>query len=221
MSHSLRLMPAVLGLLALGTVGLLVGPGARADEGTPAPKLPATWVYDVRVVRIDAADSAVLEVAPPWEPAGAAGTTTTSTWADLLVGLKARGRATILLDQRSTAWSGVRTALQQVRRRPLLTLRNRNGATDLWEASYVETGTKAELVSSSHGLSYDVNVRWEESPGADLTPLGSTEWSGSCSDIKSGETLVLSHRQQQVAQAPAPQGLEIYVFITGWSVPAK
>jgi len=221
MTNSRRLIPAALALLALGTMGLLIGPGARAEEGTATPKLPATWVYDVRVVRVDA-DAAVVEVAPSWEPAGASGATTTSTWADLLAGLKARGRTTILLDQRSTTWSDVKTALKQERRRPLLTLRNRNGPTDIWEASYVETGAKAELVSTSHGLSYDVNVRWEEAPGeGGLAPLGSTEWSGACSDLKAGETLVLSHRQQQVAQPPGPQGLEIYVFITGWSVPAK
>lgn len=220
--NSLRLVPALLGLVALATIGLLVGPGAHAEDGAAAPKPPESWVYDVRVVRVDSADSTVLEVAPTWEPAGASGATTTSTWADLLTGVKGRGRATILLDQRLTAMSGVRTVFKQERRRPVLSLRNRSGSSDNWEAAYVETGTKGEFVSSREGLQYEVNVRWEEAPAADGTaPVASAEWSGSCAKFKAGETLVLSHRQQQVVKAPALQGLEIYVFVTGWSVPAK
>ena len=169
MTKSTGLLPAVLGLLALGAVGLLVGPGARAEEGAGAPKASGTWVYDVRVVRVDPAESAVLEVAPPWQPGGAAGATTTAAWADLLAGLKVRGRATILLDQRLTAIGGVTTEFRQERKRMVVTLQHRAGNTESWASSFIE----------------------------------------------------LSHRQQQVAGDAALQGLEIYVFITGWPVPAK
>jgi len=223
MTNSLRRVPAVLGLLALGAVGLLLGSGARADEGTGAQQARGTWVYDVRVVRVDSADPTVLETAPPWEPAGAAGARTTATWADLWAGLKHRGRATILLDQRSTAMVGVKTSFKQNRKRPALTLQNRAAPpNELWGVTFVDTGANVELVPMSDGLQYAIDVRWEDAPTAEGTgPLGSAEWNGSCSNFKAGETLVLSQRQQQAAGAVSPPGLEIYVLVTGWSAPAK
>ncbi len=222
MTNSTRWLPVVVGLLALGAVGLLVGPGARAEEGAGTPKAPGTWVYDVRVVRVDPAESAVLEVAPPWQPAGAAGATTTATWADLLAGLKVRGRATILLDQRLTAIGGVPTGFRQERKRVVLTLQNRAGTTENWTSSYIETGAKGELSATSEGLRYELDVRWEERPTTDGTaPLGNASWQGSHSTFTAGETLVLSHRQQQVDGEGSSQGLEIYVFVTGWPVPTK
>ena len=51
-------------------------------------------------------------------------------------------------------------------------------------------------------------------------PTGSAAWKGSHSNLTAGGTLVLSHRQQ-VAGTEAAQGIEIYVFVTGWPVAAK
>lgn len=222
MTNPLRLSPVLLGLLALGAFGLVVGPGARAEDGSVPQKAPGTWVYDVRVVRVDAAQPAVLEVAPPWQPAGASGATTTAAWADLLAGLKGRGRATILLDQRLTAIDSTPTDFRQERKRMVLTLQNRAANTESWSSSFLETGTNGQLVADSDSLQYRIDVRWEEPPTADgAGPLGSASWKGAHSRFTAGETLVLSQRQQQVAGEATVQGLEIYVFVTAWAVPAK
>jgi len=224
MMKSLHLIPAALGFLGLGALGLLVGPGARAGEPVAAPQGPATWIYDVRVVRVDPVDSAVVEVSPPWQPAGTAGASTTATWAELLAGVKGRGRATIMLDQRLTAISSAQTLFEQTRKRAALALQSRSGSSENWNTTVVETGARGELQSLSDGLQYRIDVRWEDVPPADGTApldLRSAEWKGSCPNFKAGETLVLSHRQQQSAEAATTKGLEMYVFVTGWSVPAK
>lgn len=227
MTNGARLRPAILGLLALCAGGLLLENGARAGDGPSAPPLPTTWVYDVRVVRVDATAPATVEAAPPWQPPGATGATTKAAWADLLAGLKARGRTTILLDQRVTALHQEKTELKQDWRRVALTLRTRQdglqGKTELSDASYVETGTRGELTPSFDGLRYQFEVRWEEAPPTEAgAPLGSVSWRGSHSSLPSGETMVLSYRQQLATgkDGGAP-GLELYVLVTGWPVPAK
>ena len=223
MKNAPRLIPALLGLFVLGVIGLLIGPGARAGEGLAPQQAPGTWVYDVRVVRVDPVESAVVETAASWQPSGSAGAITTTAWADLLAGLKGRGRTTILFDQRVTAISGVQTEFRQERKRPVMTLVSRSANSESWSSTYIETGTSGDLVSKSDALQYRIAVRWEEISSTDGTaPVGSTTWSGSRSNSASGETLVLSHRQQQqVAGAPSSKGLEIYVLITGWLVLAK
>ena len=227
MTKSTRLLPAVLGLLALSAVALVLERGAGAEEGTPARKAPATWVFDVRVVRVDEVSPATVEAAPSWQPSGEAGATTKAPWADLLTGLKARGRTTILLDQRVTAFDREKTEFKQDRKRVVLLLRNRQdnpqGKLDISDSSYVETGTRGELVPSPDLLTYAFDARWEEGPGTDGTPspLGSTTWRGSHANFPSGETLVLSYRQQPVPGPTGTPGLEIYVFVTGWSAAAK
>lgn len=210
-----RWVPAVLGLVVLGTAAVLLGPRARAEDAPSAPKVPEAWVYDIRVVRVDPSDPAVVETAPTWKPAGATGASTTATWADLLGGLKARGATTILLDQRVTTVAGVATEFKQQRRRPVLSLRNRAANAETWETMYIETGTSGQLVSTAHGLQYMIDVSWEEAPKEDGTgPVGNVSWKGTRSGGATVETLVLSHRQQ-VAGSTGQRGLEIYVFITG------
>gem|GEM_PF-6126459 len=227
MKISSRVIPAILSLFALGAFGLLVGSGARAEEGAAARQASVTWVYDVRVVRVDQMVSATVEVGPPWQLSGAAGATTKTPWAELLASLKARGRTTILLDQRVTAIEEREKAVfRQERKRAVLLLRNRQdssqGKLELSDSSYVEVGTKGELGPFAGGLGYDIDARWEEGPTTDgTTPLGSATWRGSHANFPPGETLVVSHRQQQIAGTTGSEGLEIYVFVTGWPAPAK
>lgn len=222
MATSTHRFPAAGGLVVLAMAGLLVGSDARAGEDATGPKATGAWTYDVRIVRVDAPDPAVLEAAPSWQPTGASGATTAAPWADLLAGLKARGRATILMDQRLTASGGGPAEFKQERRRGAVVLRTRMSTAENWEMSYVETGTNGQLLARAEGLEYDVRVRWEEDPGADgTTTVGSTTWKGSYPHVAAGETLVLSYRQQQVGAGAAVQGLEIYVLVTGWPLRAK
>jgi hypothetical protein len=225
--NSLHRVPALLTLLALGALGLLVGSAARAEDGAAARQGSATSVYDVRVVRVDPVESTVLEVAPPWQPVVAVGATTSVAWADLLAGLKRRGRTTILLDQRVTAIGGVPAEFKQERKCAVLMLSDRTvqdtaAKTETWRSMYNATGTSGQLVTTPDGLQYRVEVLWDERPTADGTaPMGNTSWKGSYSNLKAGETLVLSHRQQQVAGTEPIQSIEIYVLVTGWPVSAK
>ncbi len=230
MTSPRRRLPSILGLLALAAVGLLLERGAGAGDGAgggaSAPPAPTTWVFDVRLVRVSVSP-ATVEAAPPWQPPGATGATTKAPWADLLTGLKARGRTTILLDQRVTAIDREKTECRQDWKRVALMLRNRQdnpeGKIELSDVSYVETGTKGELTPSSDGLRYQFDVRWEEAPPTEgAAPIGSVSWRGSHSSIPAGETMVLSYRQQQVAgKDKGPEGLELYVLVTAWPVPSR
>jgi hypothetical protein len=221
MPKSPRRFPSWLGLVALGAFGLLVGPGARADEGSSGKPASGTRVYDVRVVRVDATDSAVVETPPSWQAGGTAGATTTAPWADMLGALRRRGRATVLLDQRLTTTQGMPTDFSQEQRRSVLSLVNRTDKTDVWQSTYVETGASGQLASGSDGLRYSVKVSWEDRPSAEeMASFASASWKGSHPDPAAGETLVLSYRQQ-IAGDTASRGLEIYVLVTGWVVAGK
>jgi len=221
MTSSFRWFATVLGFAILAAAGFLVGPRARAEDTPAVPQAPETWVYDVRVVRVDPSDPAVVEAAPLWKPAGATEASTTAAWADLLGGLKARGRTTILLDQRVTTVAGVATEFKQQRKRPVLALHTRSANAETWETSYIETGTYGQLGATSQGLQYTIDASWEEAPKEDGTgPVGNVSWKGTRSNVVAVETLALSHRQQ-VAGSTALRGLEIYVFITGTPSPAR
>jgi hypothetical protein len=225
MANVLRRAPALLGLVALGAVGLLVERAARAEDGEASPRAPETWVLDVRVVRLDPADAGAVEVAPTWQTAGA-GATTTAVWADLLKDLKARGRTTILLDQRLTAIGGVPMSFKQTRMLPLVMLRSRADKQELWETSYRETGTKGLIEGMTEagvkGMRYEIDVTWEEPQSKDgMLPISTTSWKGSHSSLLVNETLVLTHRQQWTAGEAATHGIEIYVLVTARSLPAK
>lgn len=211
-----RWVPGVLVLAMLGVAGFLLGPRARAEDVPSTPKVPESWVYDVRVVRVDTTDPAVVETAPPWKAAGTSAASTSSPWSDLLAGLKARGRTTILLDQRVTAGDGIPTEIKHRRKRSVLALRARAGNAETWETSFLESGTSGELVATAHGLHYTIDVTWEDAPKADGTgSVSSASWKGTRFGGAPAETLVLSHRQQQVSESAEPRGLEIYVFMTG------
>jgi hypothetical protein len=217
MMRPLRWVPVVLGFLVLGAAHF--GLAARAEDGaTPAPT-PGTWVYDVRVVRVDPTASTVLEAAPTWKSASPADATTIATWSDLLAGLKGRGRTVILLDQRLTGIESVPTNFSQRRKRMVLSLQQRATNAEHWSSSYVETGTSGHLKAGSGGLHYGLEVSWEETPTEDGSgPLGSVSWEGSHTTFAAGQTLVLSHRQQQVQEGQSP-GLEIYAFVTASLAP--
>ena len=231
MSKAQRRRPAVLGIVGLASFGLLVGQGARAEDGPVAPRPPAasaheSVVFDVRVVRVDPADPTVVEAPPPWQPGGAAAATTTLPWADLLAGLKARGRTTILLDQRVTATDGTPTEFKQERRRAAQTLRHRNAMndakTEVWETTFAESGASGELVVGPDGLRYRVDVRWDERAAMDeVASAESASWRGSHAPFPTGETLVLSHRQQHLSGEGVLRALELYVLVTASRVAAR
>jgi hypothetical protein len=122
MKRPLRWVLAVLGGVALGVAGAHSGPRAAAEDAGTGPQRPATWVYDLRVVRVDPPAAEVVETAARATPAAVTGATTTTPWADLLAGLKDRGRTTILLDQRGSAVEGGATEFHQQRRRSVLSL---------------------------------------------------------------------------------------------------
>jgi hypothetical protein len=218
----LRPRLAAFGAVAFAALAVTLGSSVRAEDAPTSRRTPTTWVYDVRVVRVDAAESAIVESAPAWQPAGAGGAVTTAPWADLLAGLKARGRTTTLLDQRLTALGGATTEFRQTRRRPFLQLASRANEMEAWSTTYIETGASGDLLATADGLTYRVDVTWEERPAADESvSLGSASWKGSHATFKAGETLVLSHRQQQPSGEGSAQAIEIYAFVTASSVAAR
>ncbi len=227
MSNARRRIVVGFSLVALAAVAVIAEPGARAEDAAAAKPRVGTWVYDVRVVRVDSTISTAVEAAPAWQPMGASGATTTATWADLLAGLKARGRTTILLDQKVTAVDRTATEFKQERRRPVLVLQDRvsssavGGDNERRSVSYVPSGANGQITPYPEGLEYRVDVSWEERPAADgMVSTGSASWRGSHSALTAGATLVLSHREQ-IGTAEASQGFEIYVLVTGWLVGAK
>lgn len=195
-------------------------PRARAEGDASAPA-PASWVLDVRVVRVDAIARMTVEAASPWEPTGSSGSWTKLPWAELLAGLKSRGTTTLLCEQRVTALEGAMAAIRQTRRRPALTLRNETvqpmNNMRLLETSYVETGVAGQLTLRPEATKYEFSAEWEEgevSPNGGVT-IGRTQWSSDYGPpLRDGATLVLPYRSQPPSDDKVARAIEVYVLLT-------
>jgi hypothetical protein len=216
MLRPLRLALPLLGLLALAAVGLLLGPRARAEDASPA-RPTGTWFYDVRIVRVDPTAAATIEVAPTWKSVEAEperGITTTA-WADLLAGLKARGGTTILFDQRVTTRMGVVADFSQKTKKLVPMMQSRTKEQEVWTSSYLETGVTGQLIPAPEGLQYMFEVNWDGGAAdAGSGPFASATWRGATAGLATGTTLALWHRQQAAPDTSVRHGTEIYVFVT-------
>lgn len=205
----------LLTLLALVAIAaLLPASGARGeDEGTAADA--PTWLFDVRIVRVDAPTPEAVETPAPWE---AAGTCTTSLgWTDLLTQLKARGRTTVLLDQRITTLEGMEALASQSGDRQIEQLQSRDLSNERWSSAPIVTGATAKLrVADASVLAYQLEARWEIRPDVDgVRPmLRMSKWAGTFRAIPNGETLALTYREQIRTWGEARVGTEIHAFLT-------
>jgi hypothetical protein len=216
---------AAVGLLLVSGAGLLGATRARAEDAPAAGRAPTTWVYDVRVVRVDLGDAAPADPTT-WKPQGDVGATTAMPWSEILATLAARGEATILLDQRVTAIEENPIQFRQKKQRRLLTLRSRQRhneeITDFYDGTYAESGAEGDLLVGRGGLQYSVDVSWESNVGEEgVGSVNRATWKGSRVGFGSRESLVLSHRMQETLPGPKRGTTEIYVVITGAPLPTK
>lgn len=209
------------GALGMLLVGAAIAPGARAEgEARPAP---ATWIVDLRVVRVDAS-AATVAAAPDWQDP--ARTTTTLPWPQLLTSLGARGATKILLDQRGTVTEGSAIELEWVRKRPTEAVRNRTSmsdgsATTLSELTYVESGVRGRVEATQTGLTYKLDVSSDVPTTASTPRTEQVTWRGSHRRLADDETLVLQLREQALDAANVPKGTEVYVFLSARVAPAR
>ena len=223
--------------LILLAAALLPGDRARADDKRPGSKRPdargstgsLSQVFDIRMVRVEASHPEGIEQPCPLLSGSA--TTTQASWPEILAALKKRGKTTVLMDARTTTSPGKVTKVSEERQVPVILPQSRveragQAASENLAAARLRTGCKAELVVSEGArpgapsvafLEYKLETRGTMSatlPGA----TGPTEslhvWQGTHPAL-SGETLVLSHRQQVITPGEdAPRGVEIYCLVS-------
>ena len=223
-------MRQTIALSLLATVcflGLLAWPSA---DVAGAPEETGVWIYDLRIVRVDPLSAQVAETAPDWFQDGA--TTTDKPWPELLRSLKTRGRTTLLLDQRVTGMTGVKTLAEQKRASPVLSTNFRSETDVREQLTTIQSGCRVELTSTKM-LSYGVSAKYELFPVARAPasavhggaksgqmyvvqsgPEVETMWHGSHPALN-GKTLLLHYREQVAfAGEEQPQAVELYAFIT-------
>ena len=198
-------------LLSLLAVSAVAG-AARADDGEDGAA--GVWVYEVRVVRVDPAVAETSETPSTLE--SATGTTVKMGWPEMLAALKQRGRTTVLLDQRITKLEGVKGYAMTERAVPIVSIASSDINNTQKRSATIKTGCKFEATTTTH-LQYNLEAKWIlDAPGGDFGPPQQvTGWNGTHPNL-SGETLVLSYREQ-VDQGPgkAARAVEIYGLITG------
>jgi len=215
----LKVLLAVLTLASL--VGVLLVPSAQGEEGAQAPSLE-TWMFDVRIVRVDAPTPEAVETAAPWEAAGSC--TTDASWPELLTQLKARGRTQVLLDQRITSLVGMEALASQSSDRLIEQMQSRDLSNERWSSAPIITGGTAKLrVSDPDVLTYQLEARWEIRSTADnVRPLMRTsKWAGTFRAIPNGGTLALTYREQIQTWGDARVGTEIHAFLTMRRLPLR
>lgn len=210
-------------LLGVTLICLLAGalaPSVRGEEGENAPAVE-TWVFDVRVVRVDAATPEAVETPAPWEADGSC--TTTTPWPELLKQLKARGKTTLLLDQRITALADLEAVASQTRDRQIQQMQSRDFNNERWQSAPLMTGCTAKLKVAAAVLSYQVEARWEIRADVEsVRPLMcTTKWAGTFPVTPAGETLVLTYREQVETWGEDRVGQEIHAFVTARRLPAR
>jgi hypothetical protein len=193
----------------------LAGDGARAEEGAAA-----AWVFDVRVVRVEARDASVVEKGPAWADGGSHPIVSTA-WPELLAALKERGTTLLALDRRITVVGAREAEVVETHMRTLQRFERRDQHNASFVSGAVETGTKAKL-GPGDPLGYEVEVKWEiPAADPDVPLVALTRWKGTCASLDDGRTLVLVHRAQvpSGARDAPPVPVEVYAFVTGRRLP--
>ncbi|MHC5011483.1 MAG: hypothetical protein ACYTG6_11110 [Planctomycetota bacterium] len=203
--HVLIALLAVLGL----TLAVLPGGNVRAEgeEGVPE----AVWTYDVRVVRVDLPVPERAE-----QPAWGESATIGMSWPEILAALKARGKTTLLLDQRITAVAGLAATARQKHTSQIQAFQNRDMANERWQGALIDFGCTAYLLSADV-LEYDVEARWLLPPLAEEAPQptqATASWKGT-HPLLGGRTLVLWQSEQVELPAGHRMAVELHVFVTG------
>ncbi len=196
----------LLGLLALPLVPLPHRPAQAEEEARKG-----FWVYDVRVVQVQA--DPVKGLAPaPWETAGS---TVTSSWAEHLTALQARGKIFLMLDQRASGLWRQSSHLETRTTIPIRRFDNETtGGVQVRRFDRIDTGVKVQL-KASEALSYQVSVNWVHYPPQEgAVPTATTSWQGTHPPITDGRTLALVHREHILGRSGEPELAEIHCFIT-------
>ena len=206
--------PLLTALTLVLIAGLLPASSVRGEEG-PGTSDAATWLFDVRLVRVDAPTPEAVESPAPWEGAGAC--TTSLTWPEILAQLKTRGRTTLLLDQRITALAGSEALASQTGDRQIQQLQSRDFNNERWSSAPLVTGGTAKLrVGDGDALTYQLEARWEIPSNEDgvRSLLRTSKWAGTFRAIPNGGTLALTYREQIRTWGEARVGTEIHAFVT-------
>jgi hypothetical protein len=199
---------ALLAVVVLGLDALRAPPGAAEDA--PA----AAWIFDTRIVRVDAERREVAESAPSLLDLSTS--TVRAEWPALLEALKARGTTRVLLDQRVTAFEGHKAQVEhEIQAAHLFTV-FASQTDEQRRSAPLTTGAHASYVAQAGGgLDYEVVVNWALAVGGTTgNTTMRTRWTGTHGPLGAGETLVLHHRAQGDGASALPPAAEIYAFVT-------
>lgn len=197
-----------------GLTALVLAPTVQSEEAE-AVATPGLWMFDVRLVRVDAATPEDVETPAPWEAGGSCIVDT--AWPELLSQLKARGKTTLLLDQRVTARAGSEALISNTLDRQIQQLTSRDLSNERWGVAPVVTGGTAKLrMQEPDRLQYQLEARWAiRSNREQVRPIMcATKWMGDLPAVADGRTLILSYREQIETWGDARVGTEVHAFVT-------
>lgn len=197
-----------------GLAALVLAPAVQSEEAE-AVATPGLWMFDVRLVRVDAATPEAVESQAPWEAEGSCIVDT--PWPELLSQLKARGKTTLLLDQRVTSITGMEALISQTSDRQWEQLVSRDLSNERYGIAPIVTGGTAKLrMQEPDRLQYQLEARWELRSGSEQVRsiLCATKWSGTLAAVADGRTLILSYREQIETWGDARVGTEVHAFVT-------
>lgn len=195
-------------LVALGALALwLTASSGRAARAEPPGQAGRSWIFDVRIVRVDLGDGTRAEQRPAFQ-AAERGTTEIRPEA-VLAALQARGTTRLLLDQRITTMHDMECTVEQQSAEPQLVVQLKDGNSEQQRSTIVQTGASVGLQQTAESLRYAIQLNWSTPAQPSVgSPVHRTSWKGSHPGL-AGRTLVL-HYAQQHAQGSAT---EIYVLI--------
>jgi hypothetical protein len=209
-------------LLVAATGAFLASSGSAVRAEDRPGEVSGVWVYDLRVVQVDAPSPEAVEGAPALTPTEANAATVRTGWPDILATLKARGNTTLLIDRRLTSVGGSAEVTQRWTRNALV-LSHRAGDMSQWTHQLITTGVDAKITTSGGAVEYRISIQSELAPesGPEGSAVqGSATWSGTHPSL-SGSTLVLGHREQVRVRGGPAQGIEFHAFLTGAWVPTR
>lgn len=184
-------------------LALFVALGAPTTAVAEDGKRGETFLYEIRIVRVDPKAAADSEAGSPFPELTE--TTIDLPWKTVLERLKKRGHTTVLMDTRMSAAPGIKSEVTDERITPIVALNFEDWNNQQYRSQPVKIGSTFKQTTSAQ-LSYQIAVRGTATaPATRRAPAQyMIQWNGSHPRL-GGQTLVLEHRQQVVVALPTPE----------------